>query len=953
MKNVRFVVGIDLGTTNSAVAFADLEGEGPAAELVRDFAVTQLVAPGECAARRLLPSCAYLPAPGELAPAATALPWGERAFVVGELAKGQGARVPGRLVASAKSWLCHAGVDRTAPILPWGAPEVVRRVSPVAASTLYLSHVRDAWDAAHPNAPLAEQDVVLTVPASFDEVARELTLRAAIDAGLPRVTLLEEPQAAFYWWSAHHAGVDGRSSHDALTAVLPAAADARGAVVLVVDVGGGTSDFTLMHARITNERPELTRLAVGEHILLGGDNVDVTLARTVEPRLGGRIDAAQFSMLVQACRSAKEALLSEGAPDEARVVVAGRGSRLVGATLGAGVTRAEVEEIVLGGFFPACALDAAPLRERRVGFLELGLPYASDPAVTKHLAAFLAAHVGDVEDVVQGSVRAGSVRPDAILLNGGVFTPRLVQRHLANIIGAWFAGEAPIPLLATDALDVGVARGAAWYGLVRRGRGVRIGGGAARAYFVGVDASEAMAGDREQLACIIPRHLEAEVEVEVPRTFSLVVGRPVRFPLYATTRARHEQPGELAAWDESFEPLPPIETALGSAGGAEIPPGSEVPVRLRAVLREVGTLELWCAATKHAAARWKLEFQVRGGVEHAGESDGEASDTTAASQDRARRRLEDARALIEGAFSDDDTRGAKALPRELERLLGSRDAWPTPLCRALWQVLFDARAGRKRSAEHERVWCSLTGFCIRPGFGAPLDAWRAAETFKVYTESLVFPHESANWSAWWILWRRVAGGLDVAAQKRILDAMLGKLKPDPAAKSLKKGRAQNVDGMDEMIRMLASLERIAAPTKVQAGLWILERLADDGPAPHLLWAVGRLGARVPLYGSVSACVPPPQAGAWAKRLAGEAKARPEDLAVPLAQLARMTGDRARDIEPSVRDRVLQKLVETRAPESFVRMVREVTVLEGAEEQRFFGDSLPRGLRLTGSARGAE
>lgn len=916
MSHSRYVVGVDLGTTNSALAYVDLESlEEVSSGAVRDFAVPQLVAPGETADRRLLPSCAYLPAGNELSGDALTLPWGARPLVVGELAKVQGARVPGRLVASAKSWLCNAAVDRTAPVLPWGAPEGVKRISPVAASTLYLRHLCDAWDHAHPHAPLSQQEVILTVPASFDEVARELTVRAARDAGLQNLALLEEPQAAFYWWSAHH------------RAQLRDALGGGQKLVLVVDVGGGTSDFTLIHVGAEGDTPTLRRIAVGDHILLGGDNVDVTLARLLEPRLSARIDAAQLTMLIAACRSAKEQLLVGGGPDKVTVAIAGRGSRLVGSTLTAELTAQEVLGVVRDGFFPNTRADERPQRHKRTGLAEFGLPYASDAAVTRHLAAFLAAHAEDVAEVLGGDVTA-QPRPDAILLNGGVFTPRVLGEHLAAVVSSWYGG-APVPLLSTDALDLGVARGAAWMGLVKRGKATRIGGGAARAYFLGVDGEGGSRGDRA--LCVIPRHLEEEVPVELPRTFALVVGRPVHFPLYASSRARTATPGDVVALEEGvFEALPPIQTVLRTDGAA----GAELPVRLHAKLSTLGTLELYLAQTT-GDARWQLEFQVRGGVE------GEGEPATAPVP----KRLGEAAAAIDAALASDDVRPVKALPKDLERILGSRDGWSTALCRELWQPLFDARAGRKRSAEHERVFCNLLGYCLRPGFGAPLDAWRATETFNLYCEGVVFLHEPANWSTWYILWRRVAGGLDAAAQKRILDSVLGKLKPDPAAKDLKKTRREVVDGWDELVRMVASLERVSVPNKVQAGLWLQERVGMEGPAAHLLWAVGRLGARVPFYGSVSSAVPPPQAAAWARKLASLDKARPEELVVPLAQLSRMTGDRARDIEPAVREKVVAKLRELKAPPAFVLMVSEVVELEAAIQQRVFGESLPPGLRL--------
>ena len=958
----RYIVGIDLGTTNSAMAYIDRAAKGRHGLAVHDFPVPQLVAPGEALGKRLLPSNAYLPGEHELPPEATRLPWGGGPPIVGELAKLQGARVPGRMVASAKSWLCHAGVERTAKILPWGAPEGVKRISPVAASALYLGHLRAAWDHSHPESPLAQQDVVLTVPASFDEVARELTVQAAKDAGLLQLTLVEEPQAAFYWWTARHRQklAEALGSHR---------------LILVVDVGGGTSDFTLIHAAPGEQEgvPKLTRIAVGDHILLGGDNIDVTLARSLEPKLGGRIDASQWSLLVAACRAAKEALLAEGGPPKATVAVAGRSSRLIGGTLSAELTRDEVLRVVLDGFFPQCAADELPARQKRTGLQELGLPYASEPAVTRHVAAFLRGHAAEIEEALGEKAGAGRLpRPDAILLNGGVFTPAQVGVRLQEAVSAWFPEREPVALLQSDSLELVVARGAAWYGLVRRGKGLRITGGTARAYYVGIDApptGDAAAKPGQQLLCVLPRHLEEGARVDVPRTFALVLGRPVRFPLYATSHARSEQPGELCAFDEeTFVALPPIETVLREskalkekrysdfeAGTRPAAPADEVPVRLRAVLTELGTLELHCVSTE-VDTQWKLEFQLRVQAdERAAElpagpgADGIASASPAGPPAALHKRFSEAKEAIIRIFSQEgrnlDDKEVRGLPKALEAVLGPRPEWPTPLVRELWAGFHEVRAHRRHSPDHERVWMQLAGFCLRPGFGAPHDDWRAAETFKLWSESLQFPDEAATWSAWWIFWRRVLGGLDAASQKRILEKVTPQLKPLP--EGIKRKPGDHTDGVEELIRMVGSLERLDVASKVQAGLWLVERAEREGPQPHTLWAIGRLGARVPFYGQANACVPPPQAAAWAKRLLGLQKARAEDLVLPLAQLARLSGDRARDLEPAIRARVEQRLVEAKAPELLLRFVREVVVPGSGEEQRVFGESLPSGLKLLG------
>jgi molecular chaperone DnaK (HSP70) len=927
MAGPRFLVGIDLGTVNSALASVDLAGEGDLPGAIEALPIVQRVAGGGLGERRLLPSAVYLPGP-ELPPERLVLPWGARPALVGEAAREQGTRVPGRLVTSAKSWLANARADRRAPILPWGAPEGVQRLSPVAASAQVLGHLRAAWDHAHPDAPLAAQELVLAVPASFDAAARELTLAAAREAGLGRATLLEEPAAAFHDWATRH--------RDDLEAAL---AGAR--LVLVVDVGGGTTDLTLVAARSEGGRPAFDRLAVGDHLLLGGDNVDLALARAVEARLGERLDPARFAALVLACRGAKEALLAEDAPERCPVAVVGRGSRLLEGAVSAELGRDEVRSVVLEGFFPRVTASDRPRRApRTAGLAELGLPYEPDPAVTRHVVAFLAAHGAEA------GARAGDVaRPDAILVNGGVFTPRVVRDRLVEAVSALSPDAPPVRLLASPALELAVARGAVASALVRHGIGLRIGGGSPRAFYVGISTPEG-----ERALCVVPRHMEEGSRVEVARPFALALNRPVRFPLFASSQARLERPGDVVPISEDLVALPPVEAVLrgaGPAGGG----AAEVGVRLEAVLTEIGTLELWCAAEARDA-RWKLEFSLR--PHHARGARGERGERGERREGEGRaevgpapRRLDDARAQVElfyGKKAAVDPREVKGLNRALERILGPRDGWSTPVVRDLWGALHAGRSRRRRSADHERVWLQLTGFALRPGFGAPLDAWRVGETWTIFGEGLQYQADPRAWAAWWVLWRRIAGGLEPAWQARLLETVAPFVRPREARKAPPKVPGAKPEAIDEMVRLLGSLERLEVARKVEAGEWLLARLAAEGPAPHLLWAVGRLGARVPFYGSAHLALPARAAEEWIARLLALG-ASPAALAFPLAQLARRSGDRARDVGDAVRAQVLSVLAAARAPEETVRAVREVAVASEAEESRIFGESLPAGLRL--------
>jgi molecular chaperone DnaK (HSP70) len=945
----RYIVGIDLGTVNTALASVDLAASGDPADAVQAWPVPQLVGPGQVAPRRLLPSALYLPGP-ELPPELRRLPWApfdsaapraaalrlsgsEDAVepadpgVVGELAREQGARVPGRLVTSAKSWLANLRVDRRAPILPWGAPAGVPRVSPVAASTRTLEHLRRAWDASHPEAGLEEQEIVLAVPASFDEAARELTLEAAAAARLGRVTLIEEPAAAFHDWSS-------RNRAD-LPAALGLGGNGGGSVlVLVVDVGGGTTDLTLVRAEVRDGRPSFTRLAVGDHLLLGGDNMDLALARVAEDRLREKLDAARFGGLVQACRAAKERLLAEDAPERVPVAVVGRGSRLLQDAISVEIGRADVRRLVLEGFFPEVAAGDRPHRApRTAGLAELGLPYEPDPAVTRHVVAFLAAHAAEA------GASGPLARPDAILVNGGVFTPRELRDRLAAVVSALFPGAPPARLLSTPELDLAVARGAVASALVRRGIGLRMGGGSPRAFYVGIATPEG-----ERALCVVPRHLEEGSRVSVPRPFTLALGRPVRFPLLASVRPRLEQPGEVVAVDEQLTPLPPLEAVLQDPGAGRA--AAEVPVRLEAVLTEIGTLELWCVATDREA-RWKLEFGLRA-------AQGDRPEPRA-SLGPSGPRMAEGVAIVDlyyGKRAAVDPRTVKGLFRALEKVLGPRDGWPTPVVRALWAALHAGAGRRRRSADHERVWLQLTGFALRPGFGAPLDAWRAAETFAVFEGGLQYPTDPHAWQAWWVLWRRIAGGLDEPSQARILDAVAPFVPPRDPRRPPPRVPGVRPEALDELIRLAGSLERIPVARKVALGQALLDRLAAEGPSPHVLWALGRLGARVPFHGSAHQVVPGDEAEAWTRRLLG-LEAPAGMLVFPLSQLARRSGDRDRDLPDALREEVAAALTRAGATPEAVNAVEQVAAPSEEEDRRIFGESLPPGLRLVDETEGAE
>ena len=607
----RFIVGIDLGTTNSALAHCDTAA-APESARIEVGAIPQVVNLNEVADRTLLPSFLYIPGELDFPKGSLSLPWdADPKFVIGELARKRGAENPGRLVASAKSWLSYAAANRTSPILPWQAPDEVSKLSPVEVSSQYLQYLRTVWDTQHAadgqGLTLGEQDVLLTVPASFDEEARELTRRAAEQAGLERVTLLEEPQAAFYAWL--------ESQGDSWRQRIKV-----GDLVLVCDVGGGTTDFSLIAVSEEDGDLALKRVAVGEHILLGGDNMDLALARLLQQKLeaeGQKTDTFQLQALWHQCRAAKEYLFEHPKSQKQDVTLLGKGRKLVGGTIKTELLREDLNRVLVEGFFPKVASDEMPARQRRIGFQELGLPYAADAAVTKHLARFLSQQVQNSPEAASiRRGRSGLACPTQVLFNGGVMKADVLRGRLVEVLSSWLVAEGFEALGAAQILDApdlehAVARGAAYYGRARRGQGVRIRSGASRTYYVGIEsAMPAVPGMEAPLKalCVVPFGMEEGSEALVPgREFGLVIGEPAEFRFLSSTIRKQDHVGDLLEnWGTDIEELSPLEVTLTLEGQQ----GTVLPVRLESRVTEIGTLELWCVARDNAN-RWKLELNIR------------------------------------------------------------------------------------------------------------------------------------------------------------------------------------------------------------------------------------------------------------------------------------------------------------------------------------------------------
>lgn len=965
----RYVVGIDLGTTNSAVAYVDT---ADADWTIQNFAVEQLVAAGQVEARDSLPSFHYEPGANEFGEnnVALTLPWSPGAAatgIVGVLARDHGAQAPSRLIASAKSWLCHTGVDRTQDLLPWQGSEEATRLSPVEVSSRYLAHIRHAWDARFRSEKLADQDIVLTLPASFDEVARELTVEAAARAGLKRVVLIEEPQAAFYNWIDAHR--ETWQSH-----VQPRQK------ILVCDVGGGTSDFTLIlvrqNADDSQAEVQFHRVAVGDHLILGGDNLDLALAQHLEARLAGegrRLPPRRWDALWRQCRQVKETMLGPAAPDSMSVSLSGGGSKLIGGAMQCEVTREEVERLLLDGFFPITSLSDRPAKQAS-GFQEFGLPYATDPAITKYLAEFLRHHESTGrEEVEDGASPAGedweqtlggsgSARPDVVLFNGGVFSSSQVQQRVVECLQNWFGKEDDEGLgkdpwtpdvLTNPRLDLAVARGAAYFGMVRRGLGVKINSGLARTYYVGVQGKPSAhsvqpSADSVQPSalCLAPAGIEPGCAIELSdQSFHLQVATPVEFPLYVSSTRLTDAPGQLVELDpEQLRPLAPIRTVLKTREREQ----QELEVRLVTRTTEIGTLELWCQELG-GERQWRLQFDVRAATETdmqshlgAGEQQGFFDEALWAPCER----------VLESVFGERPSEKPSQLMKQLEEAFGERRSqWAPTLLRRIWEKLVELEAGRRHSAAHEARWLNLAGFSLRPGYGLAVDDWRVAETWRLVQGKLAHGAPNCRTEAW-IMWRRLAGGLKPNQQQALADPLLGMVRQLHKRMKNPKAKQSSIDLTSheaaEIWRLLGSLEHLPLRSKIELGTIMSDLFSRKKLKPvrsGILWALARIGTRQPVYGLLNDVVPREKVEQWLEALLAFHE---EDQVLPFAlmQLARKTNDRYRDITDELREQTLAALRDLGAAPATLQIVEEGGALDAEQQQQVFGDTLPHGLRIT-------
>ena len=875
-------IGIDLGTTNSALAYID-ESEAGDRDFppVHIFETPQLVAAGRVEPRRTLPSFLFL----------------EDGQPVGVYAREQGAIVPTRLVHSAKSWLSNPDVDRTAKILPWDSQETGRVLSPVEVSARIIGKFREEWDRVK-GVPLADQDIVLTVPASFDEEARELTVMAAREAGLERLTLLEEPAAAFYSWIANNLAQSRKKLFD-------------GQTVLICDVGGGTSDFSLIRVSRHGDLVDFTRTAVGKHLLLGGDNLDLTLAWLVETKLGVPLSIRQRSGLRRQCTAAKEKLLGDASLKSVEITVLGSGSALIGRSLKTEILREEALELALEGFLPFTQRGELPKEEKRSLFRELGLPYVSDPAITRHLNAFLEP--------------TGQV-PDAILFNGGFFIPEILRARAADVVGQWY-GRRP-EILENSELDLAVARGAAYYSYVRStGSGVLVRGGLPRTYYIALGEPR---DGRFPAVCLVPRGTEEGASIEIDNdALQLVANRPVAFRLYSSLTRADDKLGDVLEFqtgDPDLHTHAPLHAVIRFGKKAE---ERLIPVKLGARLTEIGTLETWCES-KIGDNRWRLQFELR---KQAVEQPAERKAAAVVSEPALKASLE----LIAAVFSPTAKSpiAPEEVPARLEQTMGlGKNSWPLSAIRQLADAFLAAADGRRKSPAYEIRWLNLCGFCLRPGFGYPGDDFRLEQARRIYAAGLTYGNQVQCEVEWWIFWGRLAGGLNRNQQTDVYQRLSGFLLP----RGNKKPPRINAALLREMWRTVSSLELLPVGAKTELAETLLKRVKLGDFKESELWCLSRLAARKLFYGPTNLVIPPAAVARWVEALinipnAGDA----------LAAMARRTDDPMRDLPIATREAVRRKL------QILPHAARLSAVLEGEEDDsalgRIFGEELPSGLVL--------
>jgi len=921
----QYVIGIDLGTTNSAVSYVDvsaLKTDIPCKRhlekknLVKVFNIPQLTGHGEFTKIPVLPSFLYIPGEYDISKEVLKHPWKKREdLFAGSFALDHGSKIPSRLVSSAKSWLCNPKADRKAKILPWGS-EGFEKVSPVTATSEYLLHIRNAWNhfVKDEDKFLENQFVVITVPASFNEEARDLTMEAVKTAGFgSSVTLLEEPLAAFYSWLLNHE-TDWQEH---------VAADD---LILVCDVGGGTTDFSLISLKESEGTLRFERIAVGDHLILGGDNIDLALAQKVESKFksNSRFTSDKWKTLCHRCREAKEKILDRG-ETSVRITIKGEGRALIAGTLAADLIKEDVEKILLDKFYPyvdpADSLNIDPGKE----ISDFGLSFEKDSAVTRHIIRFLENHRDDVRKHL-----SKDPLPDFILFNGGTLKPALVQERIRQAIGKWFkASEPELPRILENKIpDLAVGIGASYYGLVKQGEGIKVGSGSPRSYYIGVFAKEE---NFPKAVCVVERGLDEGSVIDFPRMkYEVRANEPVSFDIYYSSYRSGDKAGEIITIDDSFSSMAPIQTIIKFGKNGQ---RKSIPVTIGAEYTEMGTLSIYCQSgvSDH---KWKLRFQLRDHQKGVDPSESEVYDEDL---------IKDACKMIHQAFTDkpgknDELRG---IVKGLEKIVGQKKFnWPLSFLRSIADKLIELENTRKQSPEHEARWLNLNGFCMRPGFGDAFDEERIRKIWKIYLSGLIFEKSQQNRLEWWIFIRRIAAGLKAGQQRQFFQDISSFLIRGKSSKPKISPQEQV-----ELWMAAGNMERLLVKDKVVLAKSLLPMLKPGKKQDNLFWTLSRLGARELLYGSVDRIVPATEVVRWLNQIMKISWKKNDPVENMVAQISRKTGDRTRDIDQGNVLKIIDWMRERNTKDSFARMINEKIDMAIKEKNAQFGEKLPAGLVL--------
>ena len=916
MRDSRFIIGIDLGTTNIAVTYVNTYDEH---KIIKNFKIPQFSVPGEVAESELLPSFCYFP-DKKLLPDSMLLPWkNDMDYAVGIFARDYGSAIPNRFISSVKSWLCHAGVNRKGKLLPWGSQLENILKSPVEITSYYLEHIRRAWDCKfsklrdlHGNqCVLADQQIVITIPASFDETARELTVESAKKAGYKNIALVEEPLAAFYCWLDYN-------SKNWAEIIQPSEN------VLIVDVGGGTCDFSIIEM---SETGTLVRTAAGNHLLLGGDNIDIAIARNIEQEWKTKLAPGEWLTLCQKTREAKEKLLSSE-EQSIDVTLLSQGSSVVGNVKKYRLDRSLLEKLIIDGFFPVISKNtSAP--KRKSGIQTMGLPYVSDPALTKYLLQFLK-YANKVSSLGKGSdASEGLLKPDKVLFNGGSMIPDIIRTQVMSAIKGWFSGEeTEINELTSRNLSLAVAYGASYYAKTRRGEGVKVKSGTVLSYFLKVSHDTEK---KDKFVCIMPRGIDESVKITSPLRFKLAANCKVQFPLYSTATRLNDKPGDVINDDEELTPVSSLMSVL-RFGKTE---KQELEAEIAAELTETGVLKIWLQS-KVSHHKWPLNFDIRLLVEKVDQVDRSG---LIIDEDKVSQVCEH----IKGVF-DSNTVTASSTVKDIEKILDlPKNQWPLHVLRSFADLLLSLPPESLKTPQKEAKWLNLCGFCLRPGFGDPEDELRLKKAWKLWFQGVHSPNNPQVSAEWWVFWRRVVSGLKSGHQRSIYDV----LSKEICLKGVYSNKAKTgIQAKTEMWRCMGALEQLPPKQKITLGELLLSRINKFDSFDY--WVLARLGARHLFHAPINNVVQGNIASKWIdvliKHKSGN-KAIMQDKLFAISHMAALTGDRAIDITTEHLNAALNYLNIHKAPEQWIKHLQSIREESIQEQSKILGDSLPLGLKI--------